>query len=168
MSNAPNKLPSPERQAQEGPFLADACRSYRHFYGEDLCPERLLLPSKDLELFSHLFHLNGVLLSHRLSQDPIFNFANQTALKLWELEFDAFTQLPSRKSAEADRREERQKLLDDVKRKGFTNDYHGIRTSSTGQSFHIEGVKVWNVNDDSGRLIGQAARFLDWRMIPST
>ncbi len=39
--------------------------------------------------------------SHGTESDPIFNYANPTALKLFEMDFESFTQLPSRKSAEA-------------------------------------------------------------------
>jgi len=106
-----------------------------------------------------------VVVSHGTEDDPIFNFGNQAALNLFELEFETFTQLPSRKSAESLERAARQRLLDRVTRFGFIDDYEGIRISSTGKRFLVRNAVVWNVNDDDGNYCGQAATFSEWTFL---
>lgn len=41
-------------------------------------------------------------MSHGLEVDPVFNYANQCALDLFEMTWEDFIKLPSRLSAEAD------------------------------------------------------------------
>src|SRR5688572_20771591 len=61
--------------------------------------------------------------SHGLGDDPVFNYGNRTALELFEMSWRDFVALPSRKSAEAVDRAERQRLLDRVSQYGFVDDY---------------------------------------------
>lgn len=102
------------------------------------------------------------LVAHGTEQDPVFNYGNQTALALFEMDWAAFTRLPSRLSAEAPNRQERERLLRRVGEQGFIDDYTGIRISSTGQRFRIENAVVWNVTDAAGHDQGQAALFGCW------
>lgn len=67
--------------------------------------------------------------------------------------------MPSRLSAEAPLREERQALLERVSRDGFIDDYAGIRISARGTRFRIENAVVWNLIDAAGVRHGQAAMF---------
>jgi hypothetical protein len=97
------------------------------------------------------------LLSHGLEDDPIFNFGNQTALSLFEYNWDAFTQLPSRLSAKPIDQVERQRLLDAVSQHGYIDNYAGIRIAASGREFLIENAVVWNVIDKNGSYCGQAA-----------
>ena len=90
------------------------------------------------------------------------NYGNPAALALFELDWHAFTQLPSRYSAEALNREERAQMLEKVSRQGYVDDYQGVRVSSTGKRFHIENAYVWNLCDSSGIYQGQAAMFDQW------
>jgi hypothetical protein len=76
-----------------------------------------------------------------------------------------FVALPSRKSAEAIDRAERQKLLDSVSKYGFVDDYQGVRISATGRRFRIERATVWNVVDSSKVYNGQAAVILHWSVL---
>ena len=50
------------------------------------------------------------------------------------MDWDAFTNLPSRFSAEAMERAERANFLKEVSENGFSNSYRGIRISSTGET----------------------------------
>ncbi len=71
--------------------------------------------------------------------------------------------LPSRLSAEASDRAERQKLLDEVTRNGFLSGYRGLRVAKSGRRFIIEDGVVWELIDRAGLRHGQAATFLSWR-----
>ncbi|MGV9383648.1 MEKHLA domain-containing protein [Nonomuraea sp. NPDC003707] len=70
-----------------------------------------------------------------------------------------FVGLPSRLSAEPDRREDRRALLDAVRRDGFATGYRGQRIAKSGGRFWIEDVTMWNLVDGDGLLVGQAATF---------
>jgi MEKHLA domain len=112
-----------------------------------------------------LFEASFVVVSHGTEADPIFNYGNRQALALWELDWQDFTQMPSRRSAAPLEREDRAKLLAEAKRKGYISDYRGIRTSSTGRQFWIENVTLWDVWGDRQQPIGQAATFARWQFI---
>lgn len=112
-----------------------------------------------------LFTANFALVSHGVETDPIFNYGNQTALRLFGFEWEAFVCLPSRKSAEMPDRRERARLLDAVYSQGFVDDYSGIRISASGRRFRIDKATVWNIVDQTGRYRGQAACFDAWVFI---
>jgi hypothetical protein len=134
--------------------------SYRRVTGREL------LPGDDArDLGRRLFEAPFVVVSHDLRPDPIFNYGNLAALRLFEMTWQEFTSLPSRLSAEPMHRDERARLLDTVARQGFIDDYRGIRISKSGARFTIEQATVWNVIDDSGPLLGQAATFSTWTPI---
>lgn len=100
-----------------------------------------------------------VIVAHGVEADPIFFFGNRAALACFETDLPAFLAMPSRLSAEAPLREERQALLDRVAAHGFIDDYAGIRISAKGRRFMIEQAVVWTVTDEAGARIGQAATF---------
>ena len=112
-----------------------------------------------------IFFAPKVLLSHDTSNDPIFNYGNQVALQLFEVSFDELTAMPSRLSAEPLLQEEREKLIQSVREYGYTDDYHGIRISSSGRRFYIPKATVWNVLDEQNQIIGQAASFENWTFL---
>jgi hypothetical protein len=56
-------------------------------------------------------------------------------------------------------------LLKDVREKGCSDNYKGIRISKNGRRFVIEKAKVWNLIDEKGEPYGQAATFCDWEYI---
>ena len=105
------------------------------------------------------------IVAHGTEADPVFFFGNRTALALFELDFNAFTQLPSRLSAEPLLREEREHLLERVGRDGLIDDYSGVRISSTGRRFRISRAAVWNLSGSDGRPLGQAAAFGTWNFL---
>ena len=59
-------------------------------------------------------------------------------------------------------RDERRRLLDEVGRHGFIENYSGIRISQTGRRFRIQNATVFNLLDHTGHHLGQAATFEDW------
>jgi hypothetical protein len=102
------------------------------------------------------------IVAHGTETDPVFFFGNRMALTLFEMDFDGFTRLPSRLSAEPLLREERARLLERVTRDGIITDYAGVRISATGKRFRIANAAVWNLTDAQGAPAGQAAAFNDW------
>lgn len=106
-----------------------------------------------------LWEAPAAVVAHGVEADPVFFFANRAALLAFECDVATFTAMPSRLSAEAPLRGERQLLLDRVARDGFIEDYAGMRISATGRRFRIERAIVWNLIDDAGRSHGQAATF---------
>ena len=106
-----------------------------------------------------VFDAPYALVSHDTSDDPIFVYGNAMALQLFELSWDDFTALPSRRSAEPMERSEREQLLARVTADGYIDDYTGVRISSTGRRFLINDAVVWNLVDDNGTYQGQAALF---------
>ena len=102
-------------------------------------------------------------LAHDTEPDPRFIYANRTAQTCFEYTWQELTSLPSRLSAEAPNREERQRLLDEVSRQGFATGYAGLRISKTGRRFWIEDGTVWQLLGKDGAVRGQAATFPRWR-----
>jgi hypothetical protein len=94
--------------------------------------------------------------------NDVFNYGNQAALELWEMEWDAFVGMSSKKSAdEADEatQAERRALLDRAASDGVIMNYSGVRVSSRGAKFRIEDATVWTMKDGDGNKTGQAVRF---------
>lgn len=120
----------------------------------------LLAPGDDMA--RRLYEAPFVVLAHDDAPDPVFFYANLAAQALFGMPWEEMVRLPSRLSAEALEREERQRLLDRVARDGYIDDYAGVRISGSGRRFRISGATVWNLLDDDGRMIGQAAAFADW------
>jgi len=112
-----------------------------------------------------LYFAPFALLSHGIEADPVINYANHSAQELFEMDWDSFTTLPSRLSAEAPVRAEREALLKRVTESGYIDDYCGVRVSSTGQRFLIEQATVWNLINGNAEYCGQAAMFSVWRLL---
>ncbi len=137
---------------------ARLANSLARLTGKQLIPEDTAGQSPADWLFSAPFSI----VSHGTEADPIFNYANRTALHLFEMNWQEFTELPSRKSAEPVHRDERARLMASVQSRGYIDNYGGIRISKTGRRFRIENAIVWNVLDEDGTVIGQAAMFDRW------
>ena len=116
-------------------------------------------------LGQQLYTAPFVLLSHGTQPDPIFNYSNQTAQRLWEMNWEQFTQLPSRRSAEPVAEAEREAMLAEARRKGYISNYNGVRISSTGKRFIIKKAILWNIYDESNNYYGQAATFKEWEFL---
>ena len=103
--------------------------------------------------------LSQPLVSHGTEADPIFRYANPAALTLWEMDWDRFTKLPSRLSAQDDPaiQTDRSAYLAQAAAQGFVSDYQGIRVSAKGRRFRISQTTLWTVTETSGLRHGQAA-----------
>ncbi len=153
-------LPSEENgyQAEHAELLL---QSYLHLLGVPL-----LVDSKtSASLAEQLFKAPFALVSHTTDGDPVFNYANLTALSLFEFSWEEFITLPSRLSAEPVNRQERERLLAEVADKGFIRHYEGVRISKTGKRFRIRRAVVWNLADSEGIYRGQAACFGEWEYL---
>ena len=136
-------------------------RSLKKWTGRDLLPE----VSDPSGLSQKVFEAPFVLVSHGTEADPVLNYGNQTALSLWEMSWAELTRTPSRLTAEAMNREDRARLLEIVTRRGFIDDYSGIRISKTGRRFRISHATVWNLLTEDGKPCGQAAMFDKWEFL---
>jgi hypothetical protein len=130
-------------------LLAD---SHARFVGEPLTP-----PGAGAEWLYRDAPF-GVL-AHTGDDEPRFIYANVLAQARFAYPWETFVGLPSRLSAEPDRREDRQRLLDAVERDGCFRGYRGRRIAGDGRRFWIEDVTMWNLLDARGVRVGQAARF---------
>ena len=132
--------------------------SYTRLVGRPLVPE-----GKDAEwLYTQA---PFAVVAHNTDPDPKFIYANRCAQARFEYSWKEFVGLPSRLSAEAPDRAERQALLDAVARNGFMRGYRGIRVAKSGRRFLIEDGVVWELIDAGGVRHGAAATFPTWRDI---
>jgi len=118
---------------------------------------RALVDAPDLA--DALWNAPLAVVAHGTEADPLFFFGNRAALTAFGASLDQFVGMPSRLSAEAPDRAERQALLDRVTAQGFIDDYAGVRVRLDGRRFRIENATVWNLIDAEGRRHGQAAAF---------
>ncbi|MDA0294085.1 MAG: MEKHLA domain-containing protein [Verrucomicrobia bacterium] len=130
--------------------------NYRRLFGRDLVHGQDVVQS--------LFEAPCAVLSALgpPGSDHLFNYANRTALALFEYEWTELIGQPSSTSAEPVHRDERRRLLDEVNRFGFIENYSGIRISKNGRRFRINHATVFNLLDPDGHYVGQAATFEDW------
>lgn len=111
------------------------------------------------DVVAALWHAPAAIVAHGIEADPVFFFGNRAALQAFEAGVAEFIAMPSRLSAEAPLRGERQVLLDRVSAHGFIDDYAGVRISAKGRRFRIADAIVWNLIDADGLRHGQAATF---------
>jgi hypothetical protein len=131
--------------------------SYRKHFDDDLIGVQ-----NDPEITHKVETAPFPILSHTNAPDPIFNYGNQKALEIFEYSWEEFIKLPSRLSAEVGLQDERARVMREVRENGFTANYKGIRVSKSGRRFEILRAAIWNVEDESGIFIGQAAALFDW------
>ena len=132
--------------------------NYRRCFGVDLI-------ERGADEAERLMAAPFVVLSHGTQSDPVFNYGNTSAQQLFEMDWATLTALPSRYSAEALHRDERQRLLDDVASKGYSDNYCGIRISASGKRFYIDSARIWMLLNEAGKQVGQAATFAEWEML---
>ncbi len=150
---APPHLAEPAIAAADAGRVALIAESFQRLLGR---------PLFDAAAEESLWTAPRVVVAHGSEADPVFFYGNRLALQAFEMDFAAFSQLPSRFSAEPLAREERAQLLARVTRDGYIDDYAGIRISATGRRFRIEQAIVWNLVDEAGNYHGQAATFAHW------
>ena len=144
--------------SENADFFSLLTGSYQRLVGSLLAPA-----DRDS---SWLYHeAPFAVVAHNIEPDPRFIYANRAAQICFEYSWDEFTTLPSRLSAEAVERAERQRLLDAVSRNGFVTGYRGIRIAKSGRRFWIENGVVWQLLGVDGTCRGQAAMFPSWRAV---
>jgi hypothetical protein len=121
----------------------------------------LAVRSSPVAAAAALYDAPFVVLSHDTAADPVFTYANRTAQALFEMPWDEIVGMPSRYSAEPLLREARQRLLDQVSRHGYIDDYQGVRIAKSGRRFLVRRATVWTLLGPDGPR-GQAATFADW------
>lgn len=145
--------------AMEAPSLL-ILGNYRRWFGRDLV-------APDGHSIDALFEAPCSVLSALgpLGTDHVFNYANRSALTLFESAWTELVGQPSSKSAEPVHRDERRRLLDEVGRHGFIENYSGVRISRKGRRFRIKNATVFNLLDSEGAYVGQCATFGDWEPV---
>ena len=139
-------------------FFALLMGSYARLVGKLLVPE-----GKDAAWLYAQAPIAVV--AHNTDPDPKFIYANRCAQTCFEYSWDEFIGLPSRLSAEAPERAERQALLDAVAKNSFMSGYRGIRVAKSGRRFLIEDGVIRELIDEKGIRHGAAATFPSWRDI---
>ncbi|RPI76676.1 MAG: MEKHLA domain-containing protein, partial [Planctomycetaceae bacterium] len=125
--------------------------SYRHWIGAELISRTGSAEDQARALFEAPF----VVVSHGVQDDPILNYGNRTALRLWEIDIGQLLQTPSRLTAEPMHRHERARLLERTAEQGYVDDYRGVRIATSGKRFRIDQATVWNLRDTAGERVGQ-------------
>ena len=138
--------------------------SYARWIGEELIDRR----GKACEQAERLFYAPFVVVAHGVEENPILSYGNKVALELWKISVPVLLKTPSRETAEPVHREERTRLLERTRRNGYVDDYRGIRVSTTGKRFLVDPATVWNLVDEQGMHVGQAATFSNWKMLEET
>ena len=146
-------VPPLYRQADMAERIALVAESFARLLGRDLV-------TRDGDPVAALWYARQAVVAHGTEADPRFFFANRAALTAFRATLDQFIGMPSRLSAEAPLRGERQALLDRVTAHGFIDDYAGVRVALDGHRFCIEQAIVWNLIDADGLRHGQAATFV--------
>lgn len=159
---------TPPKPSAENDFLAAHVEilssSLSRYTGRNLIEPGLTGSEAARWLFSAPF----AVVSHNTADDPVFNYGNCTALKLFEMDWEAFTSIPSRYSAEPLAQQERARLLAAANENGYFDNYQGIRLSHNKKRFLIKNATIWNLLDRSDIYYGQAAIFREWYYLDSS
>lgn len=134
-------------------FFALLAGSHRRLVGRPLVPE----PGLGADWLYETAPFS--VLAHDISPDPRFVYANRTAQACFGYSRDELVGMPSRLSAQAPDRAERDRLLAAVARDGFVEGYAGIRIAKSGRRFPIVDCVVWQLIDAEGVTHGQAATY---------
>ncbi len=117
------------------------------------------------ELAEALFEASAAILSHDIiiidgKRDNVYNYANRTALQVFERTFAEQTRIPSRKSvAEGeDSQLSRNTLLTACFTKGWVK-FDATRVSATGKTVQLKDAILYNLFDKRGIYYGQAVVF---------
>jgi hypothetical protein len=103
-----------------------------------------------------------VVVAHNTEADPRFVYANLAGQRRFEFAWGEFVTLPSRLSAQAPERSDRQRFLDAVAAHGYVAGYRGLRVAKSGKRFWIEDGLVWQLLGEGNVLRGTAAVFSKW------
>jgi hypothetical protein len=105
------------------------------------------------------------ILSHNGAADPVLTYGNLAAQKLWQMDWQRLTCMPSRLTAEPAERAQRDAMFAEMRAKGYIENYAGVRINATGQRFEIRNAIIWPLLDGTGQKHGEAATFRDVRFL---
>jgi hypothetical protein len=112
-----------------------------------------------------LYHAPFPILSHDGSEDPVLTYGNLAAQELWEMGWAQLTAMPSRLTAEPQHRGQRAEMFEQMRAKGFIDDYAGVRISASGRRFEIRNAIIWPLLDEAGVKRGEAAVFREFAFL---
>lgn len=122
--------------------------------GNEFCEEKAT-EIVNLKTFPPLLSHSGTPTS---TNDPLFTFANTSALTAFGYSESEFIGMPSKYSAKQDARDARLRMMQQATELGIITGYAGERVHKSGKIFKIEEGIIWNlIEDDGNRIIGQAA-----------
>jgi PAS domain S-box-containing protein len=142
-------------QPTDPDFFTLLGESYARLLGKPLVPDEELPPAEAARWLYEDAPFG--ILAHDTQADPVFVYGNLRAQRLFGYTWNELTALPSRLSAEAPERSERQAFLEQVTRDGYVDGYRGVRVTKSGERFWIERATVWQLFDRDGVYRGQAA-----------
>jgi hypothetical protein len=167
--NFPDSLHSamtaPSMPSEENAYLADHVvllrSSFRHWTRRPLVDHRMT----DADAARYLFFAPFAMISHNADKDPLFNYANRTALSLFGMTWEEFTATPARLSVEQENQEARQLLLATIAERGYVDGYEGVHVGRHGRRFAVEQSTVWNLRNGRNSACGLAACFKHWKFL---
>ncbi|WP_114286208.1 MEKHLA domain-containing protein [Candidatus Halocynthiibacter alkanivorans] len=112
-----------------------------------------------------LYQSSQIVLSHNGAEDPVLTYGNLAAQTLWEMCWADLTHLPSRLTAEPQHRETRAEMFEQMRRRGFIDNYAGIRISASGRRFRIHKAVIWPLINAAGVKFGEAATFSEYEYL---
>lgn len=141
-------------------------RCYELTLGESLLARANIFNAGEGEALAEaLFNCHLAILSHEVvvsanGRDNKYNYANKTALDVFERSFEEQTQLLSTQSAQADSTAQNQRntLLAECLMKGHVR-FSGERLSATGKTVVLNDAVLFNLFDAAGVYCGQAVVF---------
>jgi len=131
--------------------------SFQRLTGKPLLP---VLSQDEGALRDAMWDAPFAIVAHGTEDDPIFFYGNRYALQHFEMDFEEFSRLPSRLSAEPVAQDAREQTLRKVAEQGYIDGYSGMRVAKSGRRFMITDCTIWNLLDEAGKYQGQAAIFV--------
>jgi hypothetical protein len=162
--SSPFNAPSPGKEFDKDRWVHCISKSLQTLYGTSLFDE---LGLADFEQV----HCNQrhVVISHGTQDDPIFNYANEAGLKFFDYSEEEFVQLQSKYSTpDGFLRADRTVIVERVRDQGWVIIDKAVRQNKSGDCFLVHRILFFNVFDDDGKRIGQAATFDRERVVALT
>ena len=112
-----------------------------------------------------VFALDTPLMAHGNEIDPLLNYVNACALRIWRMQWEEMVGMPSRLTAPIEEQKSRSFVLRNALKCHGIKGYQGVRVNSEGERFSIHGARIWTILDRNGKPFGQAATFTNWQLI---
>ncbi|KRA82940.1 MEKHLA domain-containing protein [Altererythrobacter sp. Root672] len=106
-----------------------------------------------------------VIMAQGIDAVPRIFYANRLALDLYEMTASAFIGMPSHLCAEPIRRAELLRMFARLDKDDWIEGFNGVRVASSGRRFKVDTALTWNVIDEHGTRVAQAASYAEWEYI---